>query len=69
VGVPIRNGSRQILGALAPGTALTQMSDAIANIRPGQTGFAFLVDDAGKIIDHGRPSQLTETPQDLSKHP
>jgi methyl-accepting chemotaxis protein len=48
---------------LAVGTSVTEVSTTITNVKIGQTGFAFLVDDQGKVIAH--PS----TRDSLKAHP
>jgi methyl-accepting chemotaxis protein len=56
-------------GALCMGMTLADMSDAVANIRFGRTGYAILLDDANKVIAHGQPAMLSEQLQDFSSHP
>jgi len=42
----------KILGVLAVGTSISDVTTTIANAKIGQTGFVFLVDDQGKVIAH-----------------
>jgi len=42
----------KVVGVLAVGTSVTEVSTTITNVKIGQTGFAFLVDDQGKVIAH-----------------
>ena len=42
----------KVVGVLAVGTSVTDVSTTITNVKIGQTGFAFLVDDQGKVIAH-----------------
>jgi len=40
------------VGVLAAGTSVTDVSTTITNVKIGQSGFVFLVDDQGKFIAH-----------------
>jgi len=42
----------KVLGVLAVGTSISDVTTTIANAKIGQTGFVFLVDDQGKVIAH-----------------
>jgi methyl-accepting chemotaxis protein len=42
----------KVVGVLAAGTTVTDLSTTITNVKIGQTGFVFLVDDQGKVIAH-----------------
>src|SRR5262244_3466990 len=42
----------KVLGVLAVGTSISDVTTTIANAKIGQTGFVFLVDDGGKVIAH-----------------
>jgi len=49
--VPIkRNG--QIVGVLASAMTTVAISKQVANWRKGETGFAFLIDETGKVVAH-----------------
>ncbi len=67
--VPIRHGDQRRAGVLAMAMHLVDVSKQVASIKLGTTGFAILLDKAGKAIAHGRPDQLTESLQDFSDHP
>ncbi|NJN45298.1 MAG: HAMP domain-containing protein [Candidatus Competibacteraceae bacterium] len=66
---PIPRGGQGQAGVIATASHLVDVSEQVANIRLGKTGFAILLDEAGKAIAHGRPEQLTESLQDMSDHP
>jgi methyl-accepting chemotaxis protein len=42
----------QVVGVLAVGTSIADVTTTITNVKIGQTGFVFLVDDQGKVIAH-----------------
>jgi methyl-accepting chemotaxis protein len=42
----------KVVGVLAAGTSVSDVSSTITNVKIGQTGFVFLVDEQGKIIAH-----------------
>jgi len=42
----------KVLGVLAVGTSIGDVTTTIGNAKVGQTGFVFLVDDQGKVISH-----------------
>jgi methyl-accepting chemotaxis protein len=42
----------QVVGVLAVGTSIADVTSTITNVKIGQTGFVFLVDDSGKVIAH-----------------
>lgn len=42
----------KVLGVLAVGTSISDVTTTIANAKIGQTGFVFLVDDGAKVIAH-----------------
>lgn len=67
--VPIRQ-TIQLRGVLVGCATLSEISDTVVNTRIGRTGFAFLVDDAGRLIAHGnRQRMATEALEDFSAHP
>ncbi len=51
--VPIRAGDI-VVGVLAASMNVEDISRIVLNWRAGKTGFAFLVDDTGKVISHPR---------------
>ena len=67
--VPIRTNAGNLKGVLAMGTTLADLSKVITDVRIGETGFAFLVDQKGRMIAHGNPDQVTEKLQNMKDHP
>ncbi len=65
--VPIKQGDR-IVGALCSAMHVEAISDYIVNWRKGQTGFAFLVDQTGKVVAH-QIEEFSKTEKNLSAHP
>ncbi len=66
--VPIRNSTEEVAGVLAIAMGIAELSERITSTRVGDTGFAFLVDEYGKIIAH--PSEkLTSSRQNISDNP
>ena len=66
--VPVRRSTEELAGVLAIAMGITEVSERITSTRIGNTGFAFLVDEYGKIIAH--PSEeLTSSRQDMSGDP
>lgn len=69
--VPISNNEvdEVMVGVLFACSFLDVLSEAITNTRIGNTGFAMLLNDEGKLIAHGaNPSLLSEDLQDFSGH-
>ena len=67
--VPIRQ-TIQPKGVLVSCSTLSEISEAVVNAKIGRTGFAFLVDDVGRLIAHGnRGDMSTEDLEDFSAHP
>lgn len=65
--VPIRQ-QEKLKGVLAIAMTIAELSERVTTTRIGETGFAFLVDESGKIIAH--PSaEMTGSRQDLSANP
>lgn len=67
--VPIKNSAGNILGILSRSAHLARVSQAVTDVKIGQTGFAFLVDEHAKVIAHGNPARVSKTLQDFSEHP
>jgi methyl-accepting chemotaxis protein len=65
---PIHGPGRQLAGVIAMGTSLTDISETITKSSIGSTGFAFLLDEDGKVVAHQK-QEYTNTMADLSKHP
>jgi methyl-accepting chemotaxis protein len=65
---PIRGTNQELRGVLAIAMTLDDISQSVANTRVGNSGIAFLLDEAGQVIAH--PSEeFTSTRKDLSSHP
>ena len=65
--IPIKRDG-QIVGVLANAMRTDVISKRIATWRRGNTGFAFLVDETGKVVAHQIKAYVTEE-RNLSKHP
>jgi methyl-accepting chemotaxis protein len=46
-----------------------EVSKAVTDVKIGKTGFAFLVDDSGKVLAHGQQGKIKEVLQDFRAHP
>lgn len=57
-----------VIGALAISSHLSLVTDAVAAARIGHSGFAFLLDDKGRVIAHRAPEYQGKL-VDLSQHP
>jgi methyl-accepting chemotaxis protein len=69
LGAPIHGDDpNHILGVIAMGMTLEKLSNTITTIKIGDTGFAFLLDEHGKVIGHPQLDMSKER-QDFSKHP
>lgn len=65
--VPIREGER-IVGVLAAAMTLDDISKRLARWRRGASGYAFLVDETGKVVAHQVPRYVTAQ-RSLEDHP
>jgi methyl-accepting chemotaxis protein len=65
--VPINQGDR-IVGALCSAMHVEAISDYIVNWRKGKTGFAFLVDQSGKVVAH-QMEAFSQAGKNLNTHP
>jgi methyl-accepting chemotaxis protein len=65
--VPIMSGGR-IVGVMAAAATIDEISKSMARWRRGKTGFAFLVDETGKVVSHQRKGFVTEQ-KNLNAHP
>ena len=65
--VPIRENGR-LVGVMASAMMVDDISKSVAAWRNGQTGFAFLVDETGKVVSHQFP-EFVESQRDISSHP
>lgn len=66
--VPILEENQQRIGVLAMAMTLEAISRIIVEEKLGKTGFAFLLDQSGKVIAHQNP-EFHNTLQDFSDHP
>jgi methyl-accepting chemotaxis protein len=65
---PLKNKGERAFGALAIAMTLAEISEKIASSSIDNTGFAFLMDEFGKVIAH--PNQeYTNQREDFSSHP
>jgi methyl-accepting chemotaxis protein len=65
--VPVKN-SEGIVGILANAMSLDDMSGRIVSWESGRSGFAFLVDDTGKVIAH-KIGEYVLKQKNLQQHP
>jgi len=63
------DGTEQRIGVISLAAHLVDISKAVADVKIGETGFAILVNQEGKVVAHGRPQKLYDQFQDLSAHP
>ncbi len=66
--VPIRDDAGQFLGVLAEAATLDEVTQAVSNVRFGQTGFAMLATPAGQLIAHPH-EELGNQLLDYTHHP
>lgn len=59
---------KKLQGVIAMAMHLSDLTDQIANLRIGKTGFAFLLDEGGFVISHP-DEEMTKSRKDLSGHP
>jgi methyl-accepting chemotaxis protein len=64
IAVPIRANGR-VVGVMAAAMTIEEISGIVANWKAGSTGFAFLVDEKGKVVAH--PFVLSQA--SLANHP
>jgi methyl-accepting chemotaxis protein len=62
------SGGRQIAGVIAMGMSIADLSARITNLHIGKTGYAFLLDENGKVVAHQK-EEYADTSADFSKHP
>ncbi|MFH1982673.1 MAG: cache domain-containing protein [Pseudomonadota bacterium] len=65
--VPIKQGDR-LVGVMAAAMSIDDISKTVAAWRKGSTGYAFLVDETGKVVAHQIP-QYVLTQKKLNDHP
>jgi methyl-accepting chemotaxis protein len=61
-------GSKSTVGAIAMGMSIAELSQQFTSLRIGETGFAFLLDNNGKVVAH-RKEEFADKNADFSKHP
>ena len=61
-------GVQKIGGLIAMGMSIAEMSERITNLRIGKTGYAFLLDENGKVVAHQK-EEYADKAADFSKHP
>ena len=66
--VPIRKRNRVLVGVIAIAMSIKEMSEQITNLKIGKTGFAFMLDENGKVVAHQKP-EFANTSADFSKSP
>jgi methyl-accepting chemotaxis protein len=67
IAVPIQKNN-QTIGVLAAAMTRDEISRRVANWKQGKSGYAFMVDQNGKVVAHQLPD-FVEQQKDLSKHP
>ncbi|NNK84143.1 MAG: HAMP domain-containing protein [Desulfobacterales bacterium] len=65
--VPIVSGGRTI-GVMAAAANIDEISKSVARWRRGKTGYAFLVDETGKVVSH-QVKQFVVQQKKLNRHP
>ncbi len=65
---PIRSADNQTVGVLAISTSIADLSEMITKSKIGTTGYAFLLDEDGKVVAHHK-QEFVNTSADFSKHP
>ena len=65
---PITGEDGTLKGILAASVATLLISESVTNAQLGDTGYAFLLDDQGKVIAH-QSKEYTKLRKDFSKHP
>ena len=68
LGSPIRNDKDDLIGVIAMGLNLSDISQAVTDVRVGATGRAILLDAANKLIAHGDAQKMQTALQDFSAH-
>jgi len=65
--VPIKRADATV-GIMAMAATIEDLSKLVATWKQGQTGFAFLVDEKGKVVSHQNEEYVTQQ-TDLSEYP
>ena len=66
--VPIKAADNSVIGVMAAAMNIDDISKTVAAWKKGKTGFAFLVDEKGKVVSHQIPEYVLEQ-KDLNSHP
>lgn len=67
--VPVKMPERAAVGVLRFTSNLSDISQAVIDVRIGSTGHVFLVDASGKLIAHGDTTKVSQDLQDMREHP
>ena len=67
IAVPIISGGR-VIGVMAAAANIDDISKSVARWRRGKTGYAFLVDETGKVVSH-QVKQFVVQQKKLNNHP
>lgn len=65
---PIESPQGIRLGVIAMAMNIADISDRIAGVKIGTSGYAFLLDESGKVVAHPK-NEYASTAADFSKHP
>lgn len=65
---PIFNRDQKAVGVIQVGFSLESVSKNVVDKKIGQTGYAYLLDDKGRVVAHGK-KEYTQVLANLSKHP
>ncbi|HEX7043399.1 MAG TPA: cache and HAMP domain-containing protein [Burkholderiales bacterium] len=60
--------SNRIIGVMAAGSTLADLSDIVTKARIGETGYAFLLEPSGKVVAHQKEEYVSKM-ADFSRHP
>lgn len=67
--VPIYGAANNVVtGVMAMGMAIGEISEQVTNSRIGNTGYAFLLDESGKVVAHQK-QEYASNAVDFSGHP
>lgn len=59
---------KDLIGVIAIGMSIEEMSDRITNLQIGKTGYAFLLNEKGKVVAHQK-EEFAKKSADFSNHP
>lgn len=66
--VPIYTAEKSIAGVLAMGVSIADLSQYVAGVRIGRSGYAFLLDEGGKVVAH-QQQEFANSAADFTGHP